>query len=83
MYRFCFPQAVRVGFEPTVRKNPYIGFQDQLHRPLGHLTLAEGTGVEPVDRVKRYGLANHPLNRSGYPPIWQIFSYIPQKCQLT
>ena len=30
--------AVRVGFEPTVRRT-YAGFQDQCFRPLSHLTL--------------------------------------------
>ena len=32
--------AVRVGFEPTVRRT-YAGFQDQCFRPLSHLTKKE------------------------------------------
>jgi hypothetical protein len=30
--------AVRVGFEPTVAKYDYKGFQDLRLKPLGHLT---------------------------------------------
>ena len=59
---------MRVGFEPTVRINPHKGFQDLRHSPLGHLTWAESAGVEPTDRLRGHGLANHCLSRSAYSP---------------
>lgn len=59
---------MRVGFEPTVRINPHIGFQDQRHRPLGHLTLAVGTGFEPARGILILrSLANFRLKPLGHP----------------
>ena len=55
----CFAiLAVRVGFEPTVTKNRHGSFQNFCTRPLCDLTLAEDTGVEPVNLLRGYGLAN-------------------------
>ena len=34
-----FSMAERVGFEPTVACT-ITGFQDQLHKPLGHLSMS-------------------------------------------
>ena len=36
--------------------------------------VAEGVGVEPTDRFRSHGLANHLLNRSEYPPDGANFS---------
>ena len=47
--------AERVGFEPTAPCG-VTGFQDQLLKPLGHLSMVEVVGVEPTYRTLHFGL---------------------------
>lgn len=44
---YCVFLAVRVGFEPTVHCC-ITGFQDQLLKPLGHLTKLYGHSVNII-----------------------------------
>lgn len=75
--------AVRVGFGPTVGKNPTKVFKTfaldhyatspslrgEKHKfGLCDPTRAEDTGVEPVNPVKGCGLANRSRGRLSHPP---------------
>ena len=62
-------RAVRVGFEPTVTKYRYKGFQDLRHRPLGHLTMSGEGGIRTLGNLAvTYDFQSYRLNRSRTSP---------------